>query len=214
MRYLNRELVDDHSTVFRDVIFIIALVFILMWLVALFHINPVAETKEEAMEPPGSVLVNIFWQDKLDTDVDLWVKGPKDKKGIGYSNKSGVNFNLLRDDLGNLSDITELNFENAYTRGISPGEYTVNVHMFSNRAPVWPIKVRVLVTLKHPVTGKVKDIGSVEVELTKNGEEITAIRFTLDEEGNVSNVNRIFKKLRNGFGGNRYGGSPSPWMFM
>lgn len=180
-----------------------------MWLIAIFHINPVAETKEKVMEPPGSVLVNIFWQDGLDTDVDLWVKGPKDKRGIGYSNKSGVNFNLLRDDLGNISDVTDLNFENAYTRGISPGEYIINVHMFANRTSVWPIKVKILVTLKSPTTGKIKDIGSVEIELRKNGEEITAIRFTLDEEGNVSNVNNIMKKLRSGDIGNRYG--PSNW---
>ena len=204
MRRLNQELVDDHSTVFRDVIFIIALVFILMWLVALFHINPEAETEDKVIEPPGSVLVNIFWQDGLDSDVDLWVKGPKDKRGIGYSNKSGVNFNLLRDDLGNISDVTDLNFENAYTRGISPGEYIVNVHMFSNRSPVWPIKVKILVTLKSPSTGKVKDIGSVEVELRKNGEEITAIRFTLDEDGKVSDVNHVFKGLRSADTSNRY----------
>ncbi len=203
----SQELVDDHSTVFRDVIFIIALVFILMWLIAIFHINPEAEVADETIEPPGAVLVNIFWKNGLDSDVDLWVKGPKDKRGIGYSNKSGLNFNLLRDDLGNIGDITDLNFENAYTRGISPGEYIINVHMFSNRSKVWPMTVTVLVTLKSPSTGKVKDIANVEVELHKNGDEITAIRFNIDEDGVVSDVNNIQKPLRNGNGGNRYNGS-------
>lgn len=200
MRYFNQSIVDDHSTVFRDVIFIIALVFILMWLIAILHINPEAEDSEKIIEPPGTVLVNIFWQSGIDADVDLWVKGPKDKRGIGYSNKSGINFNLLRDDLGNIGDVTQLNFENAYTRGLSPGEYIINLHMFSNRTRPrsWPITVTVVISIKIDNSyNSIKDIANLTIDLNSQKEEVTAIRFTLDKNGNVSNVNNLFKGLRN-----------------
>ena len=39
---------------------------------------------------------------------DLWVQAPGDLP-IGYSNKSGGVFNLLRDDLGKAKDMTDGN---------------------------------------------------------------------------------------------------------
>ena len=56
---------------------------------------------------PGNVIIEAQWADKLDADVDLWVQAPGDVP-VGYSNKSGAVFNLLRDDLGRAHDITDL----------------------------------------------------------------------------------------------------------
>jgi hypothetical protein len=39
-------------------------------------------------------------------------------------------FNLLRDDLGKAQDLTDNNYEVACSRGLPPGEYVVNVHMY------------------------------------------------------------------------------------
>ena len=78
-------------------------------------------------------MVEANWPPELDSDVDLWVQAPGDVP-VGYSNKGGAVFNLLRDDLGQQLDLSGLNYETAYSRGIVPGEYTVNLHLYRNRA--------------------------------------------------------------------------------
>lgn len=173
------------------------------------HINPIAEPKEEQISPPGNVIVNIFWEDGLNIDVDLWVLGPEDARPVGYSNRAGETFNLLRDDLGSINDITTRNFENAYTRGLPEGEYIINVHMFAHKEKnkKWPVEVEVVVTVMEAENGKssVRDVATAIIPLTRHGEEITAVRFKIDKNHKViqESINQIQKKLR--------GSSPSSW---
>ncbi len=201
---------DDSGTTFRDVIFIMMIVFIILFLIAAMHINsPVELEKEEMIEPPGNVIVNIFWEDGLNIDVDLWVLGPEDDRPVGYSNRAGGTFNLLRDDLGSINDITERNFENAYTRGLPKGEYIINVHMFANkeREKNWPVNVEVVVTVMETSQDKssANEVAVAMIPLSRNGEELTAVRFKIDKNHKViqESINQVQKKLR--------GSNPSTW---
>ena len=121
-----------------------------------------------------------------------------DDRPVGYSNRGGRYFDLLRDDLGFLQDISNSNIEMAYSRGIPAGEYTVNVHMYRNQVGVWPIKVQVLVSVKTDITQAAKPILRAAVELVREDEEETVFRFVLDKEGKLdrSSINHIYKALR------------------
>ena len=192
---------DDSDVVFRDVITLALLGFVSMVIILLPVINPPQKKQSESktVDPPGNVVVEARWDDRIDADVDLWVQGPDDVP-VGYSNLSGKLFSLLRDDIGFRNDASDLNYENAFSRGIRPGEYTVNLHMYYNRANRWPVKVKVLVTLIKPSgTSRVSQQTLVtELKLTRLGEERTAFRFRLDKNGELvkSSVNSQFKALR------------------
>ncbi|WP_448204219.1 hypothetical protein [Azospirillum sp. sgz302134] len=149
------------------------------------------------LEPPGNVIIEARWDDKLRTDVDLWVQAPGDVP-VGYSNKSGLIFNLLRDDLGAYADPTEINFETSYSRGIPPGEYVVNVHLFRNLENVYPIWVRVVARVKPEHESGAATIAATRVRLDHEGDEVTAFRFTLTEKGELvpGSLNALFKPLR------------------
>lgn len=195
---------DDTGTIFRDVVFLLMLVFAVSFLVAMVHMNPKKKQDQTAqIQSPGNIMVSIYWPPDINVDVDLWVMGPGDSKPVGYSHRAGKTFNLLRDDLGTVNDNTGLNFEDAYSRGTPPGEYIVNVHMYDNKEkpPIWPINVKVIVTESGttPAKGESKDIWSGTVTLTKPNQEITAVRFTLDKKGNVvpGSINHVQKYLRN-----------------
>ena len=125
---------DIASTAERDVLYAI-IATLLLCLVVLWTNTGKAEKSEEneATRPPGNVLVEANWPPEIDADVDLWVQAPGDVP-VGHSNKGGRVFNLLRDDLGRFSDLSGINFENSYARGIVPGEYTVNLHLYRNRS--------------------------------------------------------------------------------
>jgi hypothetical protein len=149
------------------------------------------------LEPPGNVVIEARWDDKLRADVDLWVQAPGDVP-VGYSNKSGLIFNLLRDDLGSYADPTEVNFETSYSRGIPPGEYAVNLHLFRNLDNVLPIWVRVVARVKTENQAGAGTITATRVRLDREGEEVTAFRFSLTEQGELvpNSVNALQKPLR------------------
>jgi hypothetical protein len=129
--------------------------------------------------------------------VDLWVQAPGDRP-VGYSNKSGQIFNLLRDDLGKAHDITDYNYEVAYTRGTPGGEYVVNLHMYRGRSVSYPVAVKIVASVKGDPTGAAKQLVAATVQLRKEGQELTALRFRLDRNGGLvaGSVNSLFKPLR------------------
>jgi hypothetical protein len=188
---------DVNGTVFRDVITLALCGFVAVVILLLPHLNPKQEAQAATSMQPGNVMVEARWADELDTDVDLWVQAPGDVP-VGYSNKSGVIFNLLRDDLGRNADPTQLNYEVSYSRGLPPGEYVVNLHMYRNKARVSPVKVTVVTSVKKPNAESGKQILSSTIDLMAENQEVTAYRFKLTEAGELvsDSVNSLPKGLR------------------
>jgi hypothetical protein len=189
---------DVNGTVFRDVITLALCGFVAVVILLLPHLNPKQEAQAAvASAVPGNVMVEARWADELDTDVDLWVQAPGDVP-VGYSNKSGVIFNLLRDDLGRNADPTQLNYEVSYSRGVPPGEYTVNLHMYRNKAKVAPVKVTVVTSVKKPNAESAKQVLTSSIDLMAENQETTVYRFKLTEAGELvpGSVNSLPKPLR------------------
>jgi hypothetical protein len=179
------DLFDDESgaTVFRDVIMLALAGFVMIVMLLLPHINPRAANSQETRSP-GNVIVELRWPDEIDADVDLWVEGPGDSP-VGYSNKDGRVFNLLRDDLGRDSDLTDLNYEFSYSRGIPAGEYTVNVHLYRNGSHHFPIPVTIAVSIKATSDSSSQRVLNTKLDMLHEGQETTVFRFQLDEDGGL-----------------------------
>lgn len=174
---------DGADTVFRDIIFLALAGFVAVVLMLLPHLNPPARAESDVASP-GNVIVEIRWPDEVSADVDLWVKAPGDVP-VGYSNKGGNIFNLLRDDLGLSGDSTKLNYEVSYSRGVPQGKYAVNVHFYRNNSNQLPMPVDIVVSVKANANSPAKQILATSVKLGRVGEELTAFRFTLDEDGKL-----------------------------
>jgi hypothetical protein len=110
-------------------------------------------------------------------------------------------FNLLRDDLGHTSDLTGLNYEFSYSRGVPAGEYTVNVHLYRNHENR-NIPVTIVVSVKGGVNDAAKQILTSKLELVRDGEERTVFRFKLDDRGQLvrGSVHDLPKPLRSARG--------------
>jgi hypothetical protein len=189
---------DVNGTVFRDVITLALCGFVAVVILLLPHLNPKQEAQAAvASTVPGNVMVEARWADELDTDVDLWVQAPGDVP-VGYSNKSGVIFNLLRDDLGRNADPTQLNYEVSYSRGVPPGEYAINLHMYRNKSKIAPVKVTVVTSVKKPNAESAKQILTSSIDLMAENQETTVYRFKLTEAGELvpGSVNSLPKPLR------------------
>ena len=189
------------GTVFRDTILLSLLGLMLILVILLQNFNP--PTQNNVSEPPGNVIVEIEWPTQLDTDIDLWVQAPKGE-AVGYSNKGNEVLNLLRDDVGASRDISDINHEIIYSRGILAGEYVVNLHFYADHADHAegresnPVPVHVWVSVKTDTAAAAAVIVDRTLDLERVGDEETVFRFRLDEDGRlvVGSVNERFKALR------------------
>ena len=195
----NKGLSNENDVVFRDVILLALTGLISMVILSIPFVNPPTE-EESSSTPPGNVIVELFWDDKRDVDIDLWVQAPDDIP-VGYSNKGGLFFNLLRDDLGIYKDNSPVNYEVSYSRGISDGIYIANVHLYrEDKVPFKPIIAELLVSVVDPDSNKRKQILKTSKKLEEIGKEITVFQFELDKKGNLNNnsINNKYVMLRSG----------------
>jgi hypothetical protein len=189
---------EETLTVWLDTALLMLGGFILMTVLMLSVVNPPANSAETVGEKsPGNVIVEAQWADTLDADVDLWVLAPGDRP-VGYSNKSGTIFNLLRDDLGKVQDITDYNYEVAYSRGMPAGEYIVNVHMYRGVGVAYPVDVKLVATAKADPQQDAQELATTTVQLRHENDQVTAFRFNLDDDGHLvaGSLNTLYKDLR------------------
>lgn len=186
---------EVNGIAFRDIL-MNTLLGVFAILVAYMMMIQVEQVKATA-EPPGNLTVSAHWPEG-NTDVDLWVTGPAEPVPVGYSNKGGVLWNLLRDDLGTMPDATSINYENAYTRGIVAGTYTVNLHCY--RCPQLPVVAEVLISINDLKGGKgsSKTILTSKVEISRQGQEKTVATFKMDDKGVIdkATMNNVYRPLR------------------
>ena len=123
---------------FIDILFNILVGIAFLFIVAFVLIKP--ESKQEDFERKAEFVITMSWEDKRIEDMDLWVQDPSGNQ-VSYRAPQ-INFmHLDKDDLGRRNDTVEvagkqvtveINREVVTIRGISPGEYIVNSHMYSN----------------------------------------------------------------------------------
>jgi len=195
--YLDEE---TWGTVFRDVILLALIGFVAMVIMLLPHITQKKQESEDH-KAPGNVIVEMHWPNNMPYDVDLWVQAPREVP-VGFWNLGGTTFNLLRDDLGGEGDATNENYEISYSRGIPPGEYVVNVHMYGPLPYGVTIPVNVVVSVK-PKYGDVSQLLETTINLTRRNQEETAYRFRLTAEGELvpDSVSTLRRPLITGFKG-------------
>lgn len=186
---------NNSSSSLHDIVFLMASGFFILFMVALWYVNPVAKLGK--IDDKAEFIITVTWPGDLDVDVDTWVMDPNGIL-VWYQSKSpnGTPVLLDRDDLGHSNDtfwvdgkIITLreNIENVSIRAILPGEYIVNLHYFNNSKDPGPVPVTVKVEKLNPTVKKVF-ITVEPVILNYKGDEITVVRFIVDVDGTVSNV--------------------------
>jgi hypothetical protein len=73
-------------------------------------------------------------------------------------------------------------------RGYMPGEYIVNVHMYTRNSKELTTDVYVQLDKINPVF---KTVVLKKITLGDRGDEKTAFRFVLDKDGKVKEVNQL-----------------------
>ena len=187
----------DEQDVFTDLLFNALLGFAFMFAIAFMLINNSQDAG--SIDTKAEVLISIQWPDNHPDDVDAVVEDPQGGL-VWYHNRDSGLMHLDRDDRGNLADkITSkgevisnpINQETVTVRGLQSGEYVINLlHYKSNYQEPLPVTVKV-----EKLNPSVELIYYGEHFLTGVGDEITALRFIVDGQKNITDLNQFPKKL-------------------
>lgn len=167
------------------------------FILAVLFMNPVA--KKGIIDTKAEYLVTVTWPDSVPDDVDVWVEDPTGAL-VWFRNRDAGLVHLDRDDRGMLNDVINvngremvnpLNQEVVTIRGVVPGEFIVNVHYFATETGK-PVKVTVRVDRVNP-TLEVAYYDTLTLE--QKGDEKTALRFRINEDGSIGGINQIPKTL-------------------
>ncbi len=189
---------DSVGIGFTDLLFNALLGFVVMFVLAFLMINPVAKTG--AVDAKAEFLITLSWPDGRTEDVDLYVEDPAGNLVWFRAREAGL-MHLDRDDLGRSNDVIRiggreivhpLNQEIVAVRGLQPGEYVVNLHLYRAAAEPRPVPATVKVEKLNP---KVEVVFYGEVVLARASEERTAVRFSLRADGDIADVNQLPKAL-------------------
>ena len=183
---------------FYDMLFNMLIAFVFCFIVALLAMNPKA-LKTGDIPSKAEFIVTVSWPDLNPNDIDTWVQDPAGNL-VWYRAREAGLMHLDRDDRGLTGDsivvngrevVNLLNQEVVTIRGIEPGEFAVNVQYFESKNGD-PVEATVSVIKVNP-RADVVFYGTVT--LGRKGDEVTAVRFTVLPDGNVTNINTLPKTL-------------------
>ena len=170
-----------------------------MFFISFAMINKPAD--EGKIDPKAEMIITVTWPDNNPDDVDTYVMDPAGNI-VWYNLREAGLMHLERDDRGMFKDVILLNNEEVSNplnqetiafRGLQDGEYVVNiVHYIANGSSPLPVEVKV-----EKLNPTVEVIFYQTLELRGTGDEVTAVRFTLDgaEVTNVTNAPRSLVEL-------------------
>ena len=194
-RYRSRSL--SGSDPFTDLLFNVLLGFILLFFISIIFLNP--EDDAGKIDIEAEYVITVTWEDNSPDDIDTWVEDPEGQ--VAFYKKRETNIiHLDRDDRGMLNDKLQiegrevdnpLNQEVLALRGFLPGEYIVNLHYYETESFA-AVPVSVKVARVNPVY-EVAYYGTTTLE--EKGVEKTAVRFTVQQDGSVGNINKLPKGL-------------------
>lgn len=168
-----------------------------LFIAALAEVRPEAPPKKPTIDTDGVFAIVLKWPEDSDDDIDLYVMDPE-RRIVYFSNPRTALMHLERDDRGRGTDtaktaagatiVATKNEERTIIRGIIPGEYAVNVHVFSKRDR--GRQTPVIVSL-YRLDAADAALVRRELILERGGEEQTAFRMTIDGDEQITEVNEL-----------------------
>ena len=184
---------------FTDLLFNILVGFAFLFIIAFLLIKP--EAKKKDFDRNAEFVVVMEWDKEAKGDIDLYVEDPLGAK-CSFRQTVANFMHLDKDDLGSANDTVvnadgtvstvKINREVITIRGIIAGEYTINVHYYSERdysrvgnamrkKKSKEVTVKIELHKVNPYT----ILWAGEKNFRGKGQEETFVRFRLDKDGEV-----------------------------
>ena len=189
---IGRPVRDTEVDPFYDMLFNMLIAFVFCFVVALLAFNPKAR-KSGDIPAKAEFMVTVSWPDNNPNDIDTWVQEPSGKV-LWFRQRDAGLLHLDRDDRGAKNATVLVNGrefsspirqEIVTLRGVLPGEYVVNAHYYDSKDQM-PVDVSVTVVKVNP---QAEIVFNGTQQIPAKGDERTLVRFTLEEAGQVTDLN-------------------------
>ncbi|MBY0466790.1 MAG: hypothetical protein K2W33_17780 [Burkholderiales bacterium] len=189
---IGRPVRDTEVDPFYDMLFNMLIAFVFCFVVALLAFNPKAR-KSGDIPAKAEFMVTVSWPDNNPNDIDTWVQEPSGKV-LWFRQRDAGLLHLDRDDRGAKNATVLVNGrefsspirqEIVTLRGVLPGEYVVNAHYYDSKDQL-PVDVSVTVVKVNP---QAEIVFNGTQQIPAKGDERTLVRFTLDDAGQVTDLN-------------------------
>lgn len=190
----------DFRTAYIDLLIALLMGIVVIFMLTTLLIAPI--TKEnEGIKKNADYVITAEWPENVDCDIDMWVRDPLNNIVSYKIPESGLMY-YERDDMGKRRSIFDVsgretvidpdNKEYVTLRGTFPGEYVVNLHVYSCKAlneekglPLGaPTNIPVTVELMR-INPSLVSVKKVIVTMNEVWQEQTAFRFVMGENKNV-----------------------------
>jgi len=193
----------DFRTAYIDLLINLLTGTVFLFILTALLIAPITK-QSEGIKKNADYIITMEWPENVDCDVDMWVRDPQNNIVSFKMPEYGLMY-YERDDMGQRRSIFNIdgnktiidpdNKEYVTLRGTFPGEYVVNVHLYSCKAANeqkglainYPVNIPVVVELMK-INPSIVSVKKVILTMTQVWQEQTAFRFVM---GNNKNIIRL-----------------------
>jgi hypothetical protein len=193
----------DFRTAYIDLLINLLTGTVFLFILTTLLISPITK-QNEGIKKNADYIITMEWPENVDCDVDMWVRDPQNNIVSFKMPEYGLMY-YERDDMGQRRSIFNIdgnktiidpdNKEYVTLRGTFPGEYVVNVHLYSCKAANeqkglainYPVNIPVVVELMK-INPSIVSVKKVVLTMTQVWQEQTAFRFVM---GNNKNIIRL-----------------------
>ena len=202
----------DFRTAYIDLLINLLTGTVVLFVLTTLLIAPITK-QNEGIKKNADYIITTEWPENVDCDVDVWVRDPQNNIISYKMPESGLMY-LERDDMGQRRSIFDIggektiidpdNKEYVTLRGTFPGEYVVNVHVYSCKAvteeksmPIdAPVNVPVTVELMR-INPSLVSVKKVVLTMTQVWQEQTAFRFVMGDNKNIIRLTTDYVSIMN-----------------
>jgi hypothetical protein len=185
-----------NNTSFLDLLFNFLLATTILLVIAVLHI--VVQNNKADIKTQAEFIITVTWDKTIDFDIDTWVQDPDDLL-LWYRQREIGIMHIDRDDRGHISTgepdyylnssgelVYNPNQEIITIRGIKPGEWIINLHLFRvGDFDKLPITVNISFIKLNP---KAITIIQREIIFTEYWQQETIARVIISETGEILNI--------------------------
>lgn len=205
----------DFRTAYIDLLINLLTGTVVLFILTTLLIAPITK-QNEGIKKNADYIITMEWPENVDCDVDMWVRDPLNNIVSYKIPESGLMY-YERDDMGKRMSVFDINGQRTVIdpdnkeyvtlRGTFPGEYVVNVHVYSCKAaneekglPIdTPVNIPVTVELMK-INPSLVSVKKVVLTMQSVWQEQTAFRFVMGDSKNVIRLMTDYVSVMGGRG--------------
>jgi hypothetical protein len=201
----------DFRTAYIDLLINLLTGTVVLFILTTLLIAPITKNNE-GIKKNADYIITLEWPEAVDCDVDLWVRDPLNNIVSYKIPESGLMY-FERDDMGKRRSVYDINGEEVVIdpdnkeyitlRGTFPGEYVVNLHLYSCLNSQSNLGLPVDEPIEVPLVVEVIRINpnlvvekTIHMKMNFVWQEKTAIRFVMDDQKNIIRTMSDFVSVR------------------